>query len=181
MAEIPDAEKFVQNGLYVDEKHGCVQDIDHSSGDLTVLSEPSSFQKVRSWIRNSGAEEGGLERVPPEARTNQPPRDLFTIFMSVNVGVATLAFGTLGPSLFYLGWWDSSLCILFFNIIGSIPPAFMATFGPKLGLRTMVSQILRSCHKFPIQIHSSGCTKSGDFNRSYLDTPSDGTQQRSSR
>ncbi|KAG0647805.1 Purine-cytosine permease [Hyphodiscus hymeniophilus] len=58
--------------------------------------------------------------------------------MSANVGVATLAFGTLGPALFELGWWDSFLCILFFNIIGSMPPALMATFGPKLGLRTMV-------------------------------------------
>jgi purine-cytosine permease-like protein len=141
MAEINDAEKGLpttESEKAVDEKQGFVQDIDQSSGDLTVLSEPSAFQKVRAWIRNAGAEEGGLERVPPEARTNQPPRDLFTVFMSVNVGVATLAFGTLGPSLFHLGWWDSFLCILFFNIIGSIPPALMATFGPKLGLRTMV-------------------------------------------
>jgi NCS1 nucleoside transporter family len=138
MSGIHDAEKRVHTGSDIDEKHGYVQDADQTSGDLTVLSNPSSFGKVRSWIRNSGAEEGGLERVPPEARTNQPPRDLFTIFMSVNVGVATLAFGTLGPAVFDLGWWDSFCSLLFFNLIGSIPPALMATFGPKLGLRTMV-------------------------------------------
>ena len=85
MTEIHDAEKGTyNNGSDMDEKQGYVQDIDRSSGDLTVLSKPGSFAKVRSWIRNSGAEEGGLERVPPEARTNQPPRDLFTVFMSVN-------------------------------------------------------------------------------------------------
>src|SRR5579859_1850909 len=45
--------------------------------------------------------------------------------------------GTLGPGLFYLGWWDSFLTIFFFNLIGMIPPAYMATFGPKTGLRTI--------------------------------------------
>jgi hypothetical protein len=117
MAEIHDTEKGLPTtgSEKVDEKHIYVQDIDHSSGDLTVLSKPSSFQKLRVWIRSAGAEEGGIERVPPEARTNQALRDLFTIFMSVNVGVPTLAFGTLGPSLFYLGWWDSFLCLLFFK------------------------------------------------------------------
>ena len=106
MAEIHDAEKGVHTSGSLNVIDGYVQDAmqyDQSSGDITILSKPSSFQKVRSWIGNSGAEGGGLERVPPAARTKQPPRDLFTIFMSVTVGVATLAFGTLGPSLFYLG------------------------------------------------------------------------------
>lgn len=93
--------------------------------------------KLRSWINKVGAEEGGIERIPEDLRTNQNPRDLFTLWMSANMGTATLAFGTLGPGLFYLGWWDSFCCLLFFNIIGAIPPALMATLGPKLGLRTM--------------------------------------------
>lgn len=41
--------------------------------------------KVRQWIKTSGAEEGGIERVPTELRTNQSPRDLFSLFMSTNV------------------------------------------------------------------------------------------------
>jgi NCS1 nucleoside transporter family len=36
-----------------------------------------------------------------------------------------------------MGWWDSFLTILFFNILGIIPPAYMCTFGPKTGLRTI--------------------------------------------
>jgi len=116
-------------------------DIDTATGDVRPLATDKFTAwnlKIRQWIANAGAEEGGIERVPPELRTNQPPRDIFTLFMSANVGTATLAFGTLGPGLFYLGWWDSFLCLLFFNIIGSIPPALVATLGPKLGLRTMV-------------------------------------------
>ena len=53
------------------------------------------------------------------------------------MGMALIKAGTLGPSLFYLGWWDSFLTILFFNMLGMIPPAYMATFGPKMGLRAM--------------------------------------------
>jgi hypothetical protein len=96
--------------------------------------------RVRSWIQKVGAEEGGIERIPEELRTNQHPFSLFTLWSSANVGTATLAFGTLGPGLFFLGWWDSFCCLLFFNIIGALPPALMATLGPKLGLRTMTIQ-----------------------------------------
>jgi purine-cytosine permease-like protein len=51
--------------------------------------------------------------------------------------MALITLGTLGPGLFFLGWWDSFLTIFFFNLIGMIPPAYMATFGPKMGLRAM--------------------------------------------
>ena len=109
---------------------------DIESGHITKSARWSL--KVRSWIAKTGAEEIGIERIPTELRTDQNPRDLCTLFLSANVCTATLAFGMLGPGLFELGWWDSFLVLLFFNIIGSIPPALMATCGPKLGLRTMV-------------------------------------------
>jgi len=53
------------------------------------------------------------------------------------LSMALITIGTLGPGLFFLGWWDSFLTIFFFNLIGMIPPAYMATFGPKMGLRAM--------------------------------------------
>jgi len=55
----------------------------------------------------------------------------------ISLSIVLITIGTLGPYLFYLGWWDSFLTILFFNMIGMIPPAYMATFGPKMGLRAM--------------------------------------------
>jgi NCS1 nucleoside transporter family len=57
--------------------------------------------------------------------------------MSANLTVSTFALGSLGPGLFYMGWWDSFLTILFFNILGIIAPSYMATFGPLTGLRTI--------------------------------------------
>lgn len=107
-------------------------------GPVNELSEKSFWLKTRRWIRSIGAEEFGVERIPEELRTNQNPRDLFTIFFSANCNTATLALGFLAPTLFGLGWWDSFCVIIFFNLLGAVWPALAARFGPKLGLRTMV-------------------------------------------
>lgn len=40
--------------------------------------------------------------------------------------------------MFYLSFLDSSLCAVFGAILGSLPVAYIATFGPRSGNRTMV-------------------------------------------
>ncbi|KAK3654869.1 hypothetical protein LTR56_003727 [Elasticomyces elasticus] len=112
-----------------------------STGEILPIGKSSSmWLRMRSIIRKLGAEESGIERIPESMRTDQSPRDLFTLWASANVGTATMAFGTLGPALFGLGWWDSFCCVLFFNLIGALPPALQSTLGPKLGLRTLTIQ-----------------------------------------
>jgi hypothetical protein len=110
-----------------------------------VTGEPKPLGKIAMWglfLRERagrlGAEEGGIERVPSELRTNLSPIDMFTLYMGANVCTATLGFGTLGLGLFKLGWWDLFLSLLFFNLIGTIPPSYIVTLGPKLGPRTIV-------------------------------------------
>lgn len=49
--------------------------------------------------------------------------------------VSSFAIGILGPQLFYTGFADGILVILFFNIIGIIPVSFFSAMGPKFGLR----------------------------------------------
>jgi purine-cytosine permease-like protein len=46
--------------------------------------------------------------------------------------------GTIGTSVFALGFLDTILTILFVNMLGIIPVAFWSTFGSALGLRQMV-------------------------------------------
>jgi len=58
------------------------------SGELDRFS--SWGLKLRAFVGRFGAEEGGIERVPPEARTDQHPRDLFCFFSSGNCCVTTL-------------------------------------------------------------------------------------------
>jgi len=52
--------------------------------------------------------------------------------------VSSFAIGILGQKIFYMGFADSILTILFFNLIGVLPVAFFSTFGPVFGLRQMV-------------------------------------------
>jgi purine-cytosine permease-like protein len=52
--------------------------------------------------------------------------------------VSSFAIGLLGKSLFYLGFVDAILTVIFFNLIGIIPVCYFSTFGPRFGLRQMV-------------------------------------------
>ena len=52
--------------------------------------------------------------------------------------VSAFAIGALATPVFGLGFADTILTILFFNILGILPVSFFSTFGPVFGLRQMV-------------------------------------------
>ena len=84
-----------------------------------------------------GIETHGIERVSPSTRTHVRIFDNFTMWLSANLVLSTLALGTLAVPVFKLGFWDSVAVIIIFNVLGALPPAFFSTLGPKLGLRQM--------------------------------------------
>src|SRR6266516_5078888 len=84
----------------------------------------------------SGIETHGIERVSPTTRTHVRIRDNFTMWLSANLVISTLALGTLA-SFLGLGFWDGLAVIIIFNALGVLPVAFFSTLGPKLGLRQM--------------------------------------------
>ena len=86
---------------------------------------------------DQGIEIQGIERVSPASRPHMRILDNFTIWMSANLVISTIALGVLATSVFQLGFWDSVLAIILFNVLGSLPVAFLSTMGPKLGLRQM--------------------------------------------
>jgi len=79
----------------------------------------------------------GIERVLPETRTHLRIFDNFTLWFSANLVISTVALGALAVPVFGLGFWDSVLAIILFNLLGALPVAFLSTLGPKLGLRQM--------------------------------------------
>jgi NCS1 nucleoside transporter family len=83
-----------------------------------------------------GIETHGIERVSPTARAHVRIFDNFTMWLSANLVISTVATGALSP-IFKLGFWDSAIAIILFNILGVLPVAFFSTLGPKLGLRQM--------------------------------------------
>jgi NCS1 nucleoside transporter family len=84
-----------------------------------------------------GIETHGIERVSPTTRTHMRIRDNFTMWLSANLVISTVALGALSTQAFFLGLWDSLAVIVIFNALGTLPVAFFSTLGPKLGLRQM--------------------------------------------
>ncbi len=84
-----------------------------------------------------GIETHGIEPVSPRARAHVRIFDNFTLWFSANLVISTIALGALANTVFGLGFWDSVLAIIIFNVLGALPVAFLSTLGPKLGLRQM--------------------------------------------
>src|SRR5437763_6374928 len=85
----------------------------------------------------SGIETHGIERVSPKTRAHVRIFDNFTMWLSANLVISTVALGSLANVIFRLGFWDSFAIIIIFNALGVLPVAFFSTLGPKLGLRQM--------------------------------------------
>src|SRR6266566_9768208 len=84
-----------------------------------------------------GVEIHGIERVSPKTRSHVRIFDNFTMWLSANLVISTVALGALAIPAFGLGFWDSVAVIIIFNVLGVLPVAFFSTLGPKLGLRQM--------------------------------------------
>ena len=88
-------------------------------------------------VEETGIESHGIERVSPANRSHVRIFDNFTLWLSANLVLSTVALGALATTVFKLGFWDSVASIVIFNIFGILPVAFFSTLGPKLGLRQM--------------------------------------------
>ena len=84
-----------------------------------------------------GIETHGIERVSPKTRTHVRIVDNFTMWLSANLVISTVALGAIAKPAFNLGFWDGLAVIIIFNALGVLPVAFFSTLGPKLGLRQM--------------------------------------------
>jgi len=84
-----------------------------------------------------GVEQHGIERVSPKTRTHVRVFDNFTMWLSANLVISTIALGAIANLAFGLGFWDGLAVIIIFNALGVLPVAFFSTLGPKLGLRQM--------------------------------------------
>ncbi|KAK1245956.1 hypothetical protein MKX07_005025 [Trichoderma sp. CBMAI-0711] len=97
--------------------------------------EESLLHKV---LRAGRVEERGILPVPVEERTATRFFNIFTLWFSINTNILGITFGMLGPVAYGLSLRDSSLVILFFCMLSTIPPAYLAMLGPKTGMRQMI-------------------------------------------
>lgn len=92
------------------------------------------------WFRvlNWGVEEGGIAPIPASKRTDTRYVNLFTVWFTALLCLLPLVTGMVGTLSYGLSLRDTSLVIIFFTLLCTIPPAFMGMLGPKTGLRQMI-------------------------------------------
>ena len=64
---------------------------------------------------------------------------VFLLWLSINISAVDVTLGMLAPTVFALGFRDAALCAVFGSILGGVPVAYIATWGPLSGNRTLVS------------------------------------------
>ena len=94
--------------------------------------------KVESF---AGLEARGIACVLPEEKHGGGRRgylQMLALWFSMDLVVLNIIPGFLGPLVFQLGWVDSVCIVIFANALSSCGPAYISTFGPESGNRTMV-------------------------------------------
>lgn len=118
------------------------QEASSLEGNLVDVSKPSLLSRVSRALYLDelfkNAENRGIERIPDEEKTDDSLWNAGSMWFGSNMVVPTFSIGVLGVTLFGLTFWPAFLVIIFFNILGSLAPAYFSTFGPYFGLRQII-------------------------------------------
>jgi hypothetical protein len=114
-----------------------------------VESQSSSSTKSKSVLDRLNArisairflETRGIERVAESDRHDVNAADymqMTLLWFSTNITANNIALGMLGPISYGLSFVDAALCATFGSLLGAAGAAYMGTWGPVSGNRTMV-------------------------------------------
>jgi len=99
------------------------------------------YHKLEAYLVSHNLESRGIRRVDPSERhdtKNLGYLQVGLLWFSINLAANNITLGMLGPVVFSLGFRDAALLAVFGAIVGCIPVAYIATFGPRSGNRTLV-------------------------------------------
>src|SRR5260370_37392502 len=71
-----------------------------------------------------GLETHGIERVSPKTRTDVRIRDNFTMWLSANLVISTIALGAIANLAFGLGFLDGLAVIIIFKLLVGLPVSY---------------------------------------------------------
>ncbi|KAJ5698511.1 hypothetical protein N7462_000516 [Penicillium macrosclerotiorum] len=116
--------------------------VDVSPAKSTAAPPGNIFSRFNLWLTSiEFFETRGIERVPLEERKDMRASDylqMSLLWFSTNITANNMALGMMGPLSYSLGFVDSALCATFGALLGAVGVAYMGTFGPASGNRTMV-------------------------------------------
>ncbi|KAG9233559.1 permease for cytosine/purines, uracil, thiamine, allantoin-domain-containing protein [Amylocarpus encephaloides] len=112
---------------------------------IDVQGEALSTNKFLVWTyrleRLLGFETRGIHRVKSRDQTDKTTLSFLQIVMmwfSINTAAQNVTLGSLGQSVFELGFVDATVCSVLGGLVGTIPVAYTAGWGPWSGNRTMI-------------------------------------------
>ncbi|KAH8601416.1 purine-cytosine permease FCY22 [Bisporella sp. PMI_857] len=109
-------------------------------GDGASISSAEEH-KESSYLRrlaSYGVELRGIAPVALKDRTDTRAINVFSFWWTVSLGLLPIITGLVGTYYEGLSLRDASLVILFFCLLGAIPPATFGVLGPQTGLRQMI-------------------------------------------
>lgn len=117
----------------------------HPTGRHESPTQPSAsfFSRLPNIPAPQLLETRGIQRVLPTEThplTWRSYLQVFVLWVSINLAAVNITLGMLAPTVFGLGFLDASLCAVFGSALGSCAVAYVATWGPKSGCRTMVRE-----------------------------------------
>lgn len=127
--------------------------IESLSDPLSPKQASNAFDRFNARLATLHLfESRGIERVPEEQRQAMRMSDYLQmglLWFSTNLTANNMAIGILGPTSYSLGFVDAALCATFGAVLGAAGVAYMATFGPASGNRTLVCGF---CHGKPLKM-----------------------------
>ncbi|KAF1846145.1 uncharacterized protein K460DRAFT_339104 [Cucurbitaria berberidis CBS 394.84] len=100
-----------------------------------------SWQAFEKQLVSYNLEARGIQRVELDERQDLRLlgySQVAIMWFSVNLAANNITLGMLGPAVFALGFVDACLLSIFGSFVGCLVIAYIATFGPKSGNRTMI-------------------------------------------
>ncbi|PPQ85497.1 hypothetical protein CVT25_006577 [Psilocybe cyanescens] len=114
----------------------------HHDGDTepgrAIVARFGFLGPFLSKLFELGVEARGVDRIPEDMRDDTHFWNNIFMWWSVNMVLTTVSIGILAQQLFTLTLPHAAATILCFGAVGAALTSFIATLGPKTGLRTMI-------------------------------------------
>ena len=116
---------------------------DDSSNAINAGIDTKPQPRYKRWIESlKCVESRGIERVLPEEREKVTPSTtlhMLLMWFSMTLATNNIIVGSMGTLVLRLSFKDAALCAVFGNLVGASTVAYMSTWGPRSGNRTLVS------------------------------------------
>ena len=98
-------------------------------------------KKFERQLIHYNVEARGVQRVEPKdthPKTWVDYLQAFLLWVSINLAAVNITLGMLAPTVYTLSFKDAAFCAVFGALLGSTAVAYIATWGPISGNRTMI-------------------------------------------